>query len=322
MRSDRTSEAAVVKGAIAAAVTAILLVPAAAGPSAEEEPPGIAVLMSHDAPPYQAAVRGFEASLLRNGINARYDRYSLGGDPAESARAVQRIKEDGVRLVYTLGAAATEAVIAAKIDAPLVACLLLNLADLERVPGAAGVALEIPVETQFQWLRRFLPGATRVGVIFNPKENQARVDTAARAARQRGLTLVPYAIETPRDLPDALNRLADEVDVLWSLPDHVAISPETARPLLLFSLRNRIPFVGLSTSWAKAGALYSLDRDYADLGAQCADAALLILGGRSPESLAPASPRTITYAINLKTARHLKIAIPDALIRGAAEVFE
>jgi putative ABC transport system substrate-binding protein len=137
-----------------------------------------------------------------------------------------------------------------------------------------------------------------------------------------GLTLFAQAIETPRDIPGALNRLAGAVDVLWGLADHVVLSPETAQPLLLFSLRNRIPFVGLSASWAKAGALYALDRDYGDLGAQCGELAMAILDGRPPESLPPASPRKVVYAINLKTARHMKITLPDGLVRGAAEVFE
>lgn len=307
---------------IVAAATAVLLVPATTSSSADREPPKIAVLVSHDAPPYQAALKGFQELLARKGVNVSYDIHSLRADPGESVRAVRHIEQSGVRLVYTLGAFATEAVIDAQIEAPVVACLLLNTADLKKVPRAAGVALELPVETQFQWLRRLLPRATRVGVLFNPKENQERVDAAARAARQMGLTLSAQAIETPRDIPGALDRLADEVDVLWGLPDHVAISPETAKPLLLFSFRNRIPLVGLSTSWAKAGALYALDRDYPDLGAQCGDMAAMILGGRSPDSILPASPRKIIYAVNLKTARHMKITIPDALVRGASDVFE
>lgn len=148
------------------------------------------------------------------------------------------------------------------------------------------------------------------------------MNAAAHVAREMGLTMAARPIETPREIPAALNHLANQVDVVWGLPDHVVLSPETAKPLLLFSLRNRIPFVGLSTSWAKAGALYALDRDYTDLGAQCGEVAMAILNGRPPESLSVASPRKVLYAINLQTARRMKITLPDHLVRGAAEVFE
>lgn len=291
-------------------------------PAADIRTPKIAVLISHDAPPYQSALTGFREFLARHEVQPHYDVYALRGDAGEADRAVRDIKRNGVQLVYTLGAYATEAAVHAQIDVPLTACLLLNSADVKKTPRAAGVSLEIPVETQFQWLQRFLPNARRVGVLFNPKENQHRVDVAARVAREMGLTLAARPIATPRDIPAALNHLVHEADVVWGLPDHVVLSPETAEPLLLFSLRNRIPFVGLSAPWAKAGALYSLDRDYADLGAQCGEMAMAILGGRSPESLLPASPRRILYSINLQTARHMKLTVSDHLVRGAEEVFE
>lgn len=79
--------------------------------------------MSHDAPPYQAALKGFREFLEQSGVHAHYDVYNLRGDPAESDRVVQGIKRNGARLVYTLGAYATEAAIHAEIDAPLTACL-------------------------------------------------------------------------------------------------------------------------------------------------------------------------------------------------------
>src|SRR5574341_1071741 len=308
---------------VAVATTAVILLgPVSAVSAADVQGPNIAVLMSHDAPPYQAALKGFQEHLAQSGVQARYEVYMLRGDPVESARAMQHITRNEPRLVYTLGAFATEAVIDAGIDVPLTACLLLNSADIRKAPRGAGVGLEIPVDVQFQWLQRVLPHAKRVGVLFNPNENRDKVDAASRAARAVGLTLFAHAIDAPRDIPEALNRMAKEVDVLWGLPDHIALSPETAEALLLFSLRNRIPFIGLSASWAKAGALYALDRDYADLGKQCGELARDILDGRPPESLPPASPRKVVYAINLRTALHMKVTGPEALIRGASEVFE
>ncbi|MFZ5863704.1 MAG: ABC transporter substrate-binding protein [Nitrospirota bacterium] len=307
----------------AVAVTAVLLLgPVTKGPFAEEQTPKIAVLMSHDAPPYAAALNGFREQLARDGVQAQYDVVVLRGDPLESDEAVQRIMHNGTRLVYALGALGAGAVIDAQISVPVVACMLLNRADVKKVPHAAGVGLEIPVETQFQWLRRLLPNAKRIGVLYNPTENRDTVDLAARVARETGLILTARPIETPRDIPAALAHLANEADVVWGLPDHVVLSPETAQSLLLFSLRNRIPFIGLSTSWAKAGALYALDRDYGDLGAQCGELAMAILDGRSPESFLPASPRKVVYAINLQTARQMKISLPDNLVHGAAEVFQ
>ena len=73
--------------------------------------------------------------------------------------------------------------------------------------------------------------------------------------------------------------------------------------MLLFSFRQQIPFVGLSDEWVKAGALYALERDYPDLGAQAGGLAVKILGETPPRALPPQTPRTILYDINLKTAQ-------------------
>jgi putative ABC transport system substrate-binding protein len=322
MRFECPSVVATAKITLVVTTAALVLGMATQSLSADERTPRIAVLMSREAPPYESALKGFQQQLERDGVQAHYDVVVLRGNPVESAEAVDRVARNGPHLLYSLGAVATQAVIDAKLEMPLVACLLLTASDLEKLPRATGVTLEVPVETQFQWMQRFLPKATRIGVLYNAEENQIRIDAAVRVAHDLGLTLSALPIATPRDIPNALSRLANEVDVLWGLPDHLVLSPETAQALLLFSLRNRIPFVGMSTAWAKAGALYALDRDYTDLGAQCGDLALRVLKGQPPDSLPLASPRILRYAINLKTARHMKITLPEPLVRGAADRFE
>ncbi|MBM4256658.1 MAG: hypothetical protein FJ147_12275 [Deltaproteobacteria bacterium] len=109
--------------------------------------------------------------------------------------------------------------------------------------------------------------------------------------------------------------------MLWGIADQTVLSPRTAEPILLFSFRNRIPFAGLSTSWAKAGALYALDRDYKDVGTQCGELALKILRGTPAGTLPPQTPRKVAYALNLKTAEHMKLSLPQPLIDGAQQVF-
>jgi putative ABC transport system substrate-binding protein len=84
-----------------------------------------------------------------------------------------------------------------------------------------------------------------------------------------------------------------------------------AKPLLLFSFRNSIPLVGLSSSWVKAGALYALEWDYADLGAQAGEMALGILRGARPSAIPTAPPRKTFYTLNLKTAEQMKIQFSD-----------
>jgi len=126
----------------------------------------------------------------------------------------------------------------------------------------------------------------------------------------------------PQDLPAALDYMAKNVDVLWGIPDNLVLNTRTAKQILLFSYRNRIPLVGISPEWVKAGALYSLEWDFTDIGAQCGDMALKIMKGTSISTLPPASPRKVLYSVNAKTIKYMKTDVPEAMIRQAYHIYE
>jgi putative ABC transport system substrate-binding protein len=161
-----------------------------------------------------------------------------------------------------------------------------------------------------------------VGVLYNPAENQEKIDYANKVAQTLGLRLLARPVSTPQSLPDALNSLVNDVDVLWGLTDQTVLSPQTAEPILLFSFRHRIPFIGLSSSWVKAGALYALDRDYTDLGVQCGEIANKMLQGVRAESVLPVTPRKVLYTVNLKTAQHMKVEIAPPVLNAAQQAFQ
>ena len=133
---------------------------------------------------------------------------------------------------------------------------------------------------------------------------------------------MPRAVETPRALPEALDEITRTADVLWGIPDSLVMTPQTAEPILLSTLKSKIPLVGLSASWVKAGALYALDRDYVDIGLQAGELAGKLLHGTSASSLSPVYPRKVAYVLNLKTASLINHEFPQDLIRGALQVFQ
>lgn len=282
----------------------------------------IVVLNGQDLKPYQDVLAGFQQSLAKQGINLSVEIHALQGNPTKTQDVLADIKKHGARLVVTLGSAATQAAVREVGQLPLLATMIVTADDIKPASNGTAVLLEFPVEIQMQWLRRIVPAATTVGVLFNPKENQSKVSSALRVAKETGLTLVTQAVDTPRSLPDALENLSRNVDALWGISDSVVMTPQTAEPILLSTLRNKIPLAGLSTSWVKAGALYALDRDYLDIGTQCGEVAGKVLGGASPAALAPIFPRKVTYSVNLKTAGAMNLELPQDVVRGATQVFQ
>jgi len=302
---------------VAGIVILFLLLPAS-GRAADEK---IAVLISANDAPFNEAVTGFNDFLARKGRKAGYEVFRLDGDTGKAAPAIQKIRSGGARLVFTVGSLATDAAVKGISDIPIVACLVLRTDLLKRSANATGVGLEFPVETQIAWMQMMLPRARTVGVIYNAAENQGKVDDAVEAARKAGLRIEAEQVRSPQDVPAALNNLSKRVDVLWGMPDSIMLSPLIAKNVLLFSLRNSIPFVGPSAAWVKAGALYSLDWDYADLGAQCGEMAARVLEGAKPSSIPTTAPRKVQYTLNLYTAKQMKLSLSDQLLSGARQTY-
>lgn len=281
----------------------------------------IAVITSQDTPPYQDVATGFREFLKKEGVLADFDQYALSGSAGKASDVMRDIKQQPPRLILTIGTLATQTALREAADIPVIAGLVSNLDDLRKSKNATGVVLDFPIVTQFEWMHKLVPEIKIIGVLYNPKENQAKIDSAVQAAKKEGLTLLPKEVDTPRALPDALESLARNVDLLWGINDQLVLSPQTAEAILLFSFRSGVPFVGLSSSWVKAGALYALDRDYKDLGSQCGELAMKILQGTKPNALAIAPPRRILYSLNQKTADHMKLEFSPLVIKNAQQVF-
>ncbi len=312
------------RGLLCRSIAAVAAVLAAAGGSDftfGRERDRLVVVTSDDTLPYQRVLEGLRASLTEHGIDAPLSLHSLQADPADAKRALSEARRRANAPLLAVGSAATAAALKMEGDAPVIACMIVNGQDLKDAHNATGVTLEFPLETQFQWMKRFVPRGKTIGVLYNPGENQNQIDAATKVARGLGLRLVAREVNSPQALPGALASLAHEADVLWGLTDQLVLSPQTGEAILLFSLRNRIPFTGLSESWVKAGALYALDRDYVDIGAQCGEMTFKVLGGTMPSALPATRPRKLTYAVNLRAAEHMKLQIAPELIEGANQVF-
>ena len=282
----------------------------------------VIALLAQQTKPYQNVLAGFRQSLKKQGIEAKYEVLNFDANSEQGGKDLQAIKTKSPALLFTLGTATTEAAIREIKDIPIIAGMIVHKRDLEQAKNATGVILNFPLKTQLNWIRRMFPHKKTVGVLFNPKENQHLIAQARRLTEAMGLTLYAKQVESPRDLPDALDSLSRRADVVWGLTDSVALTPETAKGILLFSFRNRIPFVGLSTSWVKAGAVYALDRDYVDVGQQCGELAGKVLREGKIHGLQPLPPRKVVYALNLKAANHMKLNLSDGIIKDAQTLFE
>ena len=213
-----------------------------AGGSAEEL--RIVILTSSRAAPYEEALAGFQQAFRQQGVRAIFDLHSLDEDTLRVARILQDVKQGGSVLVLTLGTAATQRARQDITAVPIIAGLVLSTDEFKGTPNMSGVTLEFPVALQLEWLRRFLPTAKTIGVIYNPRENQQRIEAASRVAHELRLKLESQQVSDTRELPTALEALAKKIDVLWGVVDELVLTPQTASTSCCFPFRTAFPLWG------------------------------------------------------------------------------
>jgi len=281
----------------------------------------VAVFQSQDAAPFKSVRHGFRDALAARRVRARLKLHTIGKRANIPAALADEQSAAAPDLVFAIGPKAARAAIARFDTAPIVAVLVRDPDLLENTPNATGVLFDYTVETQLQWMRKLLPSRTQVGVLFSKKNNK-RIESADKAAKNLGLDLLPQQVHRPRDLPLALRELARDADLIWAPSDRTVVNENTTKQFIVFSFQNRIPLSGDSTGLVKAGALFSLERDYADIGKQAGELAARILGGTAPSTLPSQPPRRLLYSVNLKTARHMRIQLSDEVVQNAARAFE
>lgn len=284
----------------------------------------VIVVKSLEAEPYKIALKSFRKTLQGSGYNPTVEEYLLPDKGSAKSGPIEDIRNKNPRLFVTLGSAATSQIASIVKDTPVVFCMALNpvASGLIRSMTASGnnvtgASLDIPPQVQFEALRSIVPFAKKVGVIYNPQETEAVVQQARKTAKEMGLELIAHAIASEDQVPEALRVLDKSVDALWSVADSTTFSSGSVEFILLHTLRNKMPFMGLSPAFVKAGALLALAADYQEVGAQCGGLAGRILTGDHPSSLPITTPQKVTLYVNGKTAETIGLKIPPDRLKGA-----
>jgi len=289
----------------------------------------IFAVKSSDIEPYNLALKGAQEVFKAKELGAIVKVYDIKGDASIWKEVLKDIKEERPKVIMTFGTVASELVMKDVKDTPIVFSTVLNPEESGIVnsltsPGGnvTGASLDIPVEAQFSYILNMVPAVKKVGVLYNPKETGLIVERARATASRMQIQLIAEPVNSEADLPLAIDRLFRQVDVLWSVADATVFSLPAIQKIIVETIRYKIPFMGISPSFVKAGALFSVKWDDMDIGKQAGEAVVKIISGRENISDIPvAFPREVSISINTRTARTIGLTIPDKILKRA-EVFK
>lgn len=279
----------------------------------------IMVIKSRNIAPYKSALMGFKDHLKRQILDARIIEFCLeeesGDDFANIREGFKSIRPD---LVLTLGTPATRIAQETAKNIPVIFTMVLDPKKSNILPP--GVLMDIPPEIKLSNIKSVFPRAKRIGLIYSVN-SIPDYEEVLQVSGQFGFQLIGRKINSRKEFPEALSRLWRQIDCFLMIPDSKIFFPESVRYLLTEGLRNKIPIIGLSSSYTEAGALVSFYCNYEDLGEQAAEIALKILAGKNSAETKFVIPRRIDFSLNLFVAGKLEIKIPSEIIKAAREVF-
>lgn len=169
----------------------------------------------------------------------------------------------------------------------------------------SAVFLDQPPARQIDLVRLAIPSLHHLGILLGA-ESKIHAAALEKAARERGIHLV--ARQTAADkLFFALQELLPEVDALLALPDPAVFNGQTAANILAASYRRRVPLIGFSPAYARAGALVSLYSTPAQVGTRAGE----LLRQAFPARILPPPqwPRDFVVTVNPDVARSLGLSL-------------
>lgn len=310
------------------ALVAGIVLASGAQPAESGESAPILVLESRRIKAYDAALSGFEEAVDRMGYDPQLTRYILNEDLQTTEQLAALARGMGARVVLALGTDAARFVKDADLEIPAVFSMVSEpgasgLLNANGTVGASmtGACLDVPVREQFMSLLDVVPGAKRIGVVYNPAETRVMVDEGRAVANSMNLGFVSQAVSSEADVPKALGELRPKIDALWLVGDRTVLTTQSLQYVFLFAFQNNLPLIGLSEHFVKMGALFAVGPDYEDIGRQSGELAARILSGEEPGGMDYVSPRRVLLSLNLRTAEIIGVKVPEHIVRSASATY-
>lgn len=295
----------------------------------EKKKIGISQIVEH--PALDAARKGFidalESKGFKDGENIEIDYQNAQGDSPTADMIAKNFVSQKKDLILAVATPSAQAAYNATKDIPVIITAVTDPVQSGLVKAwdrsgtnVTGTSDAAPLEKQFELLKKLVPNAKKVGIIYNTSEtnSEIQVNAAKEMSSKFNLEIEASGVTTSNDIPPALDSLLSKVDVLYVPTDNLIVS---AMPIVSAKcLEKKIPVIGSERGQVDNGALATEGIDYYKLGQQTGLVAIEVLNGKDPKDMSVTTLEDTQLVINETTANKLGIEIPEDLKQRAEMV--
>ncbi|VVD97484.1 ABC transporter substrate-binding protein [Pandoraea pneumonica] len=319
------------KRTLLCAVTATML--GATGAAFAQDTKSVAVLAIVEHPALDAIRDGARDELKAEGYevgkNLKWEYQSAQSNVSTAAQIARKFVGDKPDAIIGIATPTAQAVVAATKTVPLVysgvtdpvAAQLVKSWDASGT-NVTGVSDKLPLDKQVALIKRVVPNAKRVGMVYNPGEANSVVvvNELKKLLPAAGLTLVEAAAPRTVDISSAANSLVGKVDVIYTNTDNNVVSAYES--LVKVANDRKIPLVASDTDSVKRGAIAALGINYYDLGRQTGKVVVRILKGEKPGAIASQTSSNLELFVNTAAAAKQGVTLSDDLVKEAKTVIK
>ena len=190
------------------------------------------------------------------------------------------------------------------------------------ITGSASLFPELAAK-RLALFKETLPKTSRVGVLKNAANpgNLLIWKEVQAAGRALGVTVHAIDVRGPDDLAGGLGAMIkDRPQGLLVLDDPLFVPHRMS--IVEFAAKHRLPAIYPFREFAEAGGLMAYSVSLLDLARLAATSVDKILRGRKPSDLPIEQPTTFELVINLRTAKALRLTIPQAVLQRADRIIQ
>jgi len=191
------------------------------------------------------------------------------------------------------------------------------------ITGFTHIAVELSAK-RLALFKEAFPRMRRVALVVNANDQRGMlryIEETETAAKSLDLDVRPIDVRSLADFEGAFDRIVASGLEGVVLPADGLFYQGRAR-LAQLALARRLPLMVYSRETLEAGALMSYGADQRVIFRRAAIYIDKILKGEKPANLPVEQPTRFEFLINLKTAKALGLAIPEAFLARADEVIE
>ncbi|AMD94296.1 ABC transporter substrate-binding protein [Leptotrichia sp. oral taxon 847] len=278
---------------------------------------GVTQFMTH--PSLDLVKKGFEDAIKEAGLNVDFDEKNANGEVSTATLIANNYKADKKDLVFGIATPSAQQLANNITDIPVLFSAVTDPASAKILnSNVTGTSDKVDnVSQQLDLLLKLNPNVKKIGILYNPSEQNSLVQIAEiqKRAKEKKLEVVLQGITNFGELAQATKNLLTQVDALYLPTDNLVVS---GMQLITSEAINAKKIVVVSeNSSVEIGALFTMGIDYYELGKRTGQMAVDILNGKPVSQVPFETSKQLKLYVNKKTAKALGIDINNPLFKGA-----